>query len=389
MLIQFLYLNRFPIFLDLGQVPNQPMVFASDPKKMNRSEDAMVAWTWREFLYDTKTPMWLARLPMTKAVVRAMDTVQAFTSNKLRLEVPKFVVAGASKRGWTTWTTAAVDKRVAAMAPIVMPMGNMTPLIDSMYRVYGNWSFALADYVNAEVLHFLRTPQWDALEAIIDPMVYYDRWHTLPKYVIGAAGDEFFLPDSPKFWWDKLPHPKMLRIAPNAEHSMITAPAPDVAYGIDTFIQRLVRKMPLPQFDWKLTYSNSTASIRAWATGSYQPESVYLYQATTLSPKLRDFRLIKCAHAQWNCLNPVLWSWTKLETKPGQTEWSVSMPAPAAGWTGFLIEAIYPGQYTNGDYGNLDKWIRMTTEINIVPDRYPFDFCEDTNSCQPAVPWNP
>lgn len=32
------------------------------------------------------------------------------------------MVAGGSKRGWTTWTTAAVDKRVFAAIPIVMDM---------------------------------------------------------------------------------------------------------------------------------------------------------------------------------------------------------------------------------------------------------------------------
>ena len=34
----------------------------------------------------------------------------------------KFMVAGGSKRGWTTWTTAAVDKRVFGAIPIVMDM---------------------------------------------------------------------------------------------------------------------------------------------------------------------------------------------------------------------------------------------------------------------------
>lgn len=373
----------------LGQVPNQPIVFASDPQRKRRSEDAMVAWTWREFLHNTKQPEWLARLPMTKAVVRAMDTVQSFMLSKYSRQVPQFVVAGASKRGWTTWTTAAVDKRVAAMIPIVMPMGNMTPLIDAMYRVYGNWSFALADYVNADVMKYLGTPEFEAMEAIIDPVVYYPRWHTMPKYVIAAAGDEFFLPDSTRYFWDQLPHPKMLRMAPNAEHSMITAPAIDVVYGIETFIQRLMRKMTLPIFDWKLTYSNTTASITAWASGSYQPSYVYLYQATTLSSTYRDFRLIRCIHKQWDCLNPVLWSWTPLPIAPGQTSWSVSVDAPKSGWTGFLIEAVYPGEYTTGDPYNPDKWIRITTTINVVPDRFPFESCEALHTCQPPIPWNP
>jgi len=275
------------------------------------------------------------------------------------------------------------------MIPIVMPMGNMNPLINAMYRVYGEWSFALGDYVNADVLRFLGTPQFDKMESIIDPMMYYDRWHHLPKYVIAAAGDEFFLPDSTRYFWDKLPHPKILRVAPNAEHSMFTAPAIDVVYGIETYIQRLRRDLALPQFDFELTYSNSTASIRAWATGAYQPIAVYMYHATTLSTTKRDFRLITCAHKELKCLNPVLWSWTKLPMAAGQTEWSVSMNAPAAGWTGFLIEAVFPAGYTGGDPLNPDKYIRVTSFINVVPDRFPFDSCESTNSCQPPIPWDP
>lgn len=274
------------------------------------------------------------------------------------------------------------------MVPIVMPMGNMTPLINTMYQVYGEWSFALQDYVNAGVMQYLNTPQWKAMEAIIDPVVYYSRWAGLPKYVIAACGDEFFLPDSTKFFWNQLPNPKMLRMAPNAEHTMITAPAYDVVYGVNTFIQRLVRNMTLPQMDWSLTYSNSTASIKAWITGAYQPSNVYLYKATTLSSKQRDFRLVRCGHIDINCLNPVLWGATELAIAPGQTTWSVSVPAPSSGWTGFLIEAVFPGGYTGGDPWNPDKWIRITTDVNVVPDTLPFPTCESTNSCQPPTPWS-
>jgi hypothetical protein len=56
---------------------------------------------------------------MTKAAVKAMDAVTEFTTPKGG-KITRYMVAGASKRGWTTWTTAAVDKRVFAAVPIVM-----------------------------------------------------------------------------------------------------------------------------------------------------------------------------------------------------------------------------------------------------------------------------
>ncbi len=51
----------------IWQVPNQPIVFTSDPTRQPRSEDAMVAWTWYHYInINSSDPFWLARLPMTK-----------------------------------------------------------------------------------------------------------------------------------------------------------------------------------------------------------------------------------------------------------------------------------------------------------------------------------
>ena len=108
------------ITIDLQQVPNQPTVFVADPTQKRRYEDAVIAWTWKTFIENPEDPTILLRLPMTKAAVKAMDTAVDFAAKNNYGNIKKFMVAGASKRGWTTWTTAAVDKRVFAAVPIVM-----------------------------------------------------------------------------------------------------------------------------------------------------------------------------------------------------------------------------------------------------------------------------
>src|SRR5205814_7339736 len=99
-------------------------VFKDDPARKPRVEDDFIAYTWDHYIR-TGDDRWPARLPMTKSAVRAMDAVTAFTATPAGggRPVRRFVVAGASKRGWTTWATAAVDKRVVAIAPAVIEIG--------------------------------------------------------------------------------------------------------------------------------------------------------------------------------------------------------------------------------------------------------------------------
>ena len=133
---------------ELRMVPNQPVVFKDDPPHKPRTEDDFIAYTWKKFLR-TGDERWPARLPMTKSAVRAMDTVTAFTGvgRRRRSQVDAFVVSGASKRGWTTWTTAAVDTRVVAIAPAVIDLLNVEPSFIHHWRAYGAWSDAVKDYV--------------------------------------------------------------------------------------------------------------------------------------------------------------------------------------------------------------------------------------------------
>jgi PhoPQ-activated pathogenicity-related protein len=59
------------------QIPNQPLSFSDEQEP--RIEDALLAYGMDKFLL-TADPEWLVHLPMTKAVVRAMDTIQAFAA---------------------------------------------------------------------------------------------------------------------------------------------------------------------------------------------------------------------------------------------------------------------------------------------------------------------
>ena len=62
--------------------------------------------------------------PMTKAVKRGFDETVKFLKSKNVKFTEKFYVAGASKRGWTSWLITAVDKRVIGAMPIVFDLLN-------------------------------------------------------------------------------------------------------------------------------------------------------------------------------------------------------------------------------------------------------------------------
>ncbi len=201
------------VVADLRMIPNQPLTFSDDKKP--RVEDEFIAYTWDKFL-KTGDEMWPARLPMTKAVVRAMDTVISLCGGEEggRTKIDGFVVAGSSKRGWTTWTTAAVDKRVVAVVPLVIDMLNVEPSFRHHFAVYGYYAPAVGDYEAMDIMKWQGTPQYRALMKLVEPYEYRQRF-TMPKFIINATGDEFFLPDSWQFYYNDLPGVKYLRYVPN------------------------------------------------------------------------------------------------------------------------------------------------------------------------------
>lgn len=331
------------VVCSLQMIPNQPLIFLNDGKA--RYEDDLIAYAWDKFLR-TGNPEWLPRLPMTKAAVRAMDTISEFTKTEKggNLPINTFIVAGGSKRGWTTWTTAAVDKRVIAICPIVIDLLNLVPSFKHHYKAYGFFAPAVHDYVQHGIMNWMDTPQFARLLQIVEPFEYRHRL-TMPKLILNACGDQFFLPDSSQFYFDQLCGPKYLRYVPNTDHSLRNS---DALETFGAFCYSILNKIKLPEPVWRFEEGNV---IRVWPI--YKPRKVLFWHAT--NTEARDFRLDIIGAA-----------WKSEPLSPGSDgTYTATILQPERGWRAGLIELTY-------DIG-VPLPLKLTTPVWVVPDLLPFD----------------
>jgi len=342
--------NTKTVVAELRNVPNQPLIFAGETK--GRSEDSLIAYTWDKFLR-TGDERWPARLPMTKAAVRVMDTITAFCASEAggKMKVDQFLVAGGSKRGWTTWTTAAVDNRVIAIAPIVIDMLNIVPSFVHHFEVYGFYAPAVGDYVRMKIMDWNGTPEYRALMKIEEPYEYRGRM-TLPKFLINATGDQFFLPDSAQFYFNDLTGVKYLRYVPNADHGLKGS---DAWMTLLACYSAVLKGAKLPEFSWDVL-GDGVMTV----TSADRPSEVKLWTAS--NERARDFRV--------DAIGPA-WKSTEVEVKGGGPySYGATVDKPAKGWTAYFLELTY----TNG----LAAPFKFTTEVRVTPDVKPHKYVQPT-----------
>jgi PhoPQ-activated pathogenicity-related protein len=287
---------------------------------------------------------WLARLPMTRAAVRAMDAATDYVKKNLNRPLNRFVVAGASKRGWTTWTTAIADDRVVAIAPIVIDLLNLVPSFEHHWRAYGAWSPAINNYVHEGVMDWMNSVEFARLLEITDPYTYRNHL-TLPKMIINASGDEFFLPDSWKFYWQNLVGEKHVRYVPNTGHSLKDT---DALETLIAFHHSIVTNRPRPDFDWQV--ENGAVAIQT--NPQFPPTEIKLWQA--VNDSLRSFR-VDILGKKWTSENIPL---------AANGHYQVQVEKPARGWKAFFVELTFPGP---GKYP-----FKQTTGVVVVPETLPF-----------------
>ena len=333
------------VIVNVSNIPFQPLNFLSSEQD-SFEEDDLIAFAWNKFLKQgakQKDVEWLPRFPMTRAIVRAMDLAQEIVLQN-DIIVKDFVVSGASKRGWTAWTTAAVDSRVKAVVPMVIDMLNLVPSFENHYRSYGEFSPAIQEYVNYNIQDWLGTEEFKVLMSYIEPFSFIDKF-TMPKYIINAGSDEFFSTDSWRFYYDKLPGEKIIRYVPNKNHSL------DGRYlteDLVSYFYRIINNIEIPSLSWNLLDNKLIAELDY--DGEYDV-SVW----TAKNDNGRDFRL-------WE--EGELWEETSIG-KLANNKYELNVSSNFKGYKATMIEFTIDPES--------EFPLIISTGPFVFPEKYPFD----------------
>lgn len=315
----------------VDDVPNQYLTYNNDGKL--RTEDDSVAHSWKLFMQaPAADPFMAVNVPAMEAVIKTMD----LADRELPVKASGYILTGASKRAWAVWLAMLLDKRVSAIAPIVIETLNGKLAFDHAYQVYGqSWPLAFIDYYREGVTAQRDSEAFDKLMRVIDPLRYvgtaYAPRLSTPKYIINASGDDFFVPDSSRNYYASLPGAKSLRSIPNSAHD-IRAFIPD---ALIPFFKRIRAGRPLP-------------TVVPVAGGAFRfselPIKVVRWNAN--NPQARDFR--------FNCNIRYMPTPLPVSQTVGPLD-----AAPKAGWHAAFIEATF------------EDGMVATTQVQIMPDTYP------------------
>jgi PhoPQ-activated pathogenicity-related protein len=348
--VAFLYgVPKQPLYID--DSTNTLLTIAPAHDKYRRlSEDSLIAHTFVKYL-ETKDASWPLLFPMAKSVVRAMDAIQEFAKDEWKFEVKQFVITGASKRGWTSWLTAASgDKRVKAIAPLVIDTLHFPVQMKNQVAAFGKPSDMIADYTKAKLVPIPDTPEAQNLWKMVDPYSYRESL-TLPKMLINGTNDPYWPQDALNSYWDDLKGDKFIAYSPNSGHDLREmdkdwkkALLPIRAVNtLSAFSKCQVFDKPMPKLSWSFEVGRDVKVNYAFGT---KVNSVRQWSADA---ETRDFR-----KARWT-EKILLKQEQGVEYKSGKEMYTIKRPS--TGFRAVFVEAEFD---IEGVTANL------TTQIQII-----------------------
>jgi PhoPQ-activated pathogenicity-related protein len=298
----------------IRQVPYQPMFDGL-------VEDGLIAHSFVEYAR-TGDATWPLLLPMVKSAVMGMNAAAEIARTAWSLDVDRFVLTGASKRGWTTWLTAAVDARVVGVVPLVIDMLSLERHLQLQEDSFGGMSDQLEDYKSRGIEKLLVTPRGRELIGIVDPFSYRDRLST-PKLIGLGTNDPYWPLQSLDLYRDELPGPCWVSYCPNTGHGI---PFERVAGLVAAMGKHAAGREPLPDLRWRFEPAGN--GVDCMLHSATRPERVVLWQAESAT---RDFRQAK---------------WLPAAVAGDGPEWEVPLALGTGGgrWKAAVVEVHYPRQ---------------------------------------------
>ena len=306
----------------IWQIPNQPLYDGM-------TEDELISFTLHNYKNDGDYT-WPLLFPMVKTAVKAMDAVQEFSKETLKHDIDSFVLSGASKRGWTTWLTGAIDPRVAAIGPMVIDVLNMPVNLDYQVKVWNEYSIQIEDYTKLGIPQEANSESGNNITTMIDPYSYREKL-TMPKMIFIGTNDEYWPVDAIKHYIDDIPGENYIHYVPNAGHGLDDGQ--QALTALSGFFGRTLSGASYPACKWEIAQDDMLLTLSV-ETSPDQLQGAYLWSTESED---RDFR-----DEEWTSLS--------IDEQQLQKNIEVQVDFPESGYRAFYLDLEYSdpngGMYT-------------------------------------------